>query len=777
MGTAFTYQGRLIDVNEAADGVYDFNFGLYDSASDGNKVGSDVDVGDVDVIEGYFTVALDFGSNVFDGNERWLEIGVRPGWMNDPNVYTELTPRQEVAPAPYALYAKTTGSGGGWVDDGAVVRLESIGDSVGIGTAGPGDKLDVAGHINSSWSYKLGGDTVLSNTGVENIFVGEGAGASANPLGRRNSAVGMDALFSNTWGTENSAMGHLALYSNTAGHYNSAMGDGAGYSNDAGSGNVFLGYKAGYNETGSNRLYIANSDTDPPLIYGQFDTGRIGIGTTSPDANLHVNGAIRLGSGGRDYEVNEVTTSDTGGWKDYIDWDGIAIGSNTGINRQMFMFTDGSGSDNIFTAATSQNSGGSWQADMVVQQNGRVGIGTPDPCDELHVKGSSYLQGIFESTSAAGGIQLRATNGQAYELQSLDSGDFILYDRTDGRYCMRVDNDGNVGIGTTDPSAKLDVNGDINVDSTYKIGAETVLSVDVQNTFIGRVAGRDNTTGQYNTFSGYGAGVSNTEGSHNTFLGTGTAANNTIGSENTCLGRSAGFNQTGGEKNVFVGLSAGFRGTSDSCNVYIGHSAGFTNTEESGNVCIGYKAGYWGTGSDKLYIANSSGTPLIWGHFLGKRVGIAREAVGNALEVEGNASKTTAGVWLANSDARIKTDIETVENALETLDKVRLVSFKYNDDYQAKHPSIEDRHYVNVIAQEFADVFPDYVKGSQEELPNGEEILQVDAYPLTVYSAAAVQELHEIVKAKDAEIVELKSRLDSLEQVVHSLASSKEVGL
>jgi hypothetical protein len=61
MGTAFTYQGRLVDANEAADGVYDFSFGLYDSASDGNQVGEDVNVPDVDVIDGYFTVALDFG--------------------------------------------------------------------------------------------------------------------------------------------------------------------------------------------------------------------------------------------------------------------------------------------------------------------------------------------------------------------------------------------------------------------------------------------------------------------------------------------------------------------------------------------------------------------------------------------------------------------------------------------------------------------------------------------------------------------------------------------
>jgi uncharacterized coiled-coil protein SlyX len=40
---------------------------------------------------------------------------------------------------------------------------------------------------------------------------------------------------------------------------------------------VALGYKAGYNETGSNKLYIANTDTSTPLIYGEFDTKKIVI--------------------------------------------------------------------------------------------------------------------------------------------------------------------------------------------------------------------------------------------------------------------------------------------------------------------------------------------------------------------------------------------------------------------------------------------------------------------------------------------------------------------
>jgi hypothetical protein len=108
VGTAFMYQGRLIDDNIAAEGFYDFRFELYDDPNAGTQQGPTVDINDVNAVDGYFTVELDFGSDVFTGDARWLEIAVRPTDSNDPN-YTPLDPRQEVTPTPYALYAKTAG--------------------------------------------------------------------------------------------------------------------------------------------------------------------------------------------------------------------------------------------------------------------------------------------------------------------------------------------------------------------------------------------------------------------------------------------------------------------------------------------------------------------------------------------------------------------------------------------------------------------------------------------------------------------------------------------
>ncbi len=150
----------------------------------------------------------------------------------------------------------------------------------------------------------------------------------------------------------------------------------------------------------------------------------------------------------------------------------------------------------------------------------------------------------------------------------------------------------------------------------------------------------------------------------------------------------------------------------------------------------------------------------------GGAVGIGRTPTANTLEVNGNASKTVAGSWLANSDRRIKSDIKPVDHALATLEKVRLVSFRYTDDYRASHRGVDDRRYLNVVAQEFREVFPEHVKSSGEKLANGDEILQVDTYPLTIYSAAAIQELDSKLKAKEAKINELENRLSALEKIL-----------
>ncbi len=152
-------------------------------------------------------------------------------------------------------------------------------------------------------------------------------------------------------------------------------------------------------------------------------------------------------------------------------------------------------------------------------------------------------------------------------------------------------------------------------------------------------------------------------------------------------------------------------------------------------------------------------------------VGIGRQPTANIFEVEGNASKTTAGSWLANSDRRIKENVHEIEGALDTLDRVRPVAFHYTPEYLAAHPSAKDIEYFNVIAQEFAEVFPDYVHDSGE---NG--ILQVDTYPALIHAVAAVRELHQVVRDQQTQISDLEARLAKLESAMSSQLSAPHDG-
>jgi hypothetical protein len=101
--TSFTYQGRLLDDGQPADGAYDLRFIMYDAESGGSQVGGTVLQEDVSVSAGLFTVVLNFGSNAFTGGARYLEIAVRPG--DSTGTFAVLSPRRPVTPTPYAIYA------------------------------------------------------------------------------------------------------------------------------------------------------------------------------------------------------------------------------------------------------------------------------------------------------------------------------------------------------------------------------------------------------------------------------------------------------------------------------------------------------------------------------------------------------------------------------------------------------------------------------------------------------------------------------------------------
>lgn len=156
----------------------------------------------------------------------------------------------------------------------------------------------------------------VDNNDLYNVAIGYRSLNSNNPTsqnnGRKNVAVGSNSLFTNSIGFKNVAIGQEAGYSNIDGYSNVYIGSLSGFKNETGDNNVvignvsdyynqgsqnviigsnagqgsssnthdacvFIGYQAGKNETTSNKLYIENSASSDPLIYGNFSTDKVTI--------------------------------------------------------------------------------------------------------------------------------------------------------------------------------------------------------------------------------------------------------------------------------------------------------------------------------------------------------------------------------------------------------------------------------------------------------------------------------------------------------------------
>jgi len=107
LGTTMTYQGELRSAGAPAAGLHDLRFRLFDAAAGGAQVGSTLCADNVSVVDGRFTVQLDFGGQ-FTGQQRFLEIEVRPDTgLNCSNSagFTLLLPRQSLTATPNSVFA------------------------------------------------------------------------------------------------------------------------------------------------------------------------------------------------------------------------------------------------------------------------------------------------------------------------------------------------------------------------------------------------------------------------------------------------------------------------------------------------------------------------------------------------------------------------------------------------------------------------------------------------------------------------------------------------
>jgi len=330
------------------------------------------------------------------------------------------------------------------------------------------------------------------NTG-QSVFIGDGAGANdafsdnentaigyqalySNTKGSGNVASGIQALYSNTEGYQNVASGRLALYSNTTGNFNVASGPSALYSNTMGSGNVANGNQAlvlnttGYNNvaSGTNALlsnttgsdntaigHLADVSTgnltnataiganavvsqDSSLVLG--DAANVGIGTSSPGHKLHVSGGdVRIDS--------TLRVGPAGGYGTSITQSSL----NTDIHGRMAtndyfrIYATGTNDDGALVIQTGDNDtepilfqqGASER--MRIHSNGNVGIGTSTPTHPLHMGSGAHV--------TAGGVWTNASDrAKKYDIKSLSYGLEEVLQMKPSIYKYKADSSESIGF-------------------------------------------------------------------------------------------------------------------------------------------------------------------------------------------------------------------------------------------------------------------------------------------------------------------------------------------
>jgi hypothetical protein len=494
--TDFTYQGSLKNGAVPATGNHDFEFLLFDAVSGGTQIGTTIPQNSVPVADGTFTVKLNFGMN-FPGANRFLEIHVR---QTGGGGFTPLTPRQAVTSSPYAVQTIRAASA-------AVADTVQAGNITGVlhpsqGGTGIGPAFPVANtflrsngagwtasgifptdipggntnYIQNATTQQTTSNFNVSGTGTANIFnattqfnIGGNRVLSGDALGR-NIFAGFSAG-SNTSGIDNSFFGTNAGSSNMSGVGNSFYGLNAGANNTTGSSNTIIGNSA---DVSANNLTFATA-IGAGAIVNTSNTVVLGRSTDT----VQIPGALNLpgtltASGSNLTNINAANIS-TGTLAVARLGNAVILNGTTPQATSNFNVS-GSGTANIFNAATQYNIGGN----RVLSNGGTNNLFAGINAGALNTGGSNSFFGY-----TAG--QVNTTGG------------------------------GN---------------------SFFGAGAGQANMTGSSNSFFGVGAG-GNTTGNSNSFFGLGAGGANTTGINNAFVGTSAGVGNTTGSNNTIIGTFA----------------------------------------------------------------------------------------------------------------------------------------------------------------------------------------------------------------------------------------------
>uniref|UniRef100_UPI0040479636 FISUMP domain-containing protein n=1 Tax=Algoriphagus sp. TaxID=1872435 RepID=UPI0040479636 len=365
---------------------------------------------------------------------------------------------------------------------------------------------------------------------VNGLTVGKGNGNIGS-----NTAVGNEALLTNTTGYANTATGVRALRNNTTGFDNTAIGIAALLANTEGSRNSAIGVHTLFNNT----------------------TGSNNLASGSGALNKNISGDDNTASG-----IDALNLNTTGDSNTAIGLSAL-LANTTGSNNTALGKGADVGSGDL-TNATAIGNG------AVVTASNTIQLGN-----------ASVTNVITSGTVTAGAVTYPTAHGSANQvLTTTGSGTLTWTTPSSGG--------GGSGIPYTGATQAVDLGA-----YDLKVNGLTVgrgNGNEASNTAIGNVALNSNTTGSGNTATGYRALINTTTGGNNTATGSEALSTNTTGSDNTAIGRSALIANTEGSSNTATGASALILNTTGSRNTAIGQAALYTNAIGSDNTAMGSEA-------------------------------------------------------------------------------------------------------------------------------------------------------------------------------------------
>ena len=333
-GTAFTYQGQLQSSGSPANGTYNLQFLLYTNSAGGTPIAGPVAENNVTVNNGLFTVVIDFGSSVWNGETNWLEIDAEPSGGGS---FTALSPRQQLTPVPYSIYAITAG---------------------GL----PG--LSVQTGANGAPNV-IGGSTInYVAAGVEGAAIGGGGTTNFNSAGFSNSVTASFGAVGGGFG--NTAGGELAAVG--GGAENSASGAGAfvgggGYDGIGFGGNQAIG---GASFVGGGGQNVA-SGFHAAVVGGSYNTatapgafiGGGGYDGISFNGNQAYGDASVIGGGFGNYAYYPYSTVG-GGYENVASGEGATIGGGGNDGQGGLLGNEAAGDASFIGGGLGNNAGGEY---------------------------------------------------------------------------------------------------------------------------------------------------------------------------------------------------------------------------------------------------------------------------------------------------------------------------------------------------------------------------------------------------------------------------------